>query len=143
MSISSSSSLMQEDRFATYHAKFFSNAIREDGLLSISVGGIIYVTGGAGTIQEIFQAACHNTYCKPHETRPLVLIGKDFWNKNQVWPTLTINAKGTEFSKYLLLTDSYNKALRHLIHHANCKCFHRSFLEKPFTRKHNEQEHNT
>jgi len=51
--------------FATWHAKFFSNAIREDGLLAISTGGIIYTRGGAGTRQEIFQVK------SPFPHRPL------------------------------------------------------------------------
>eukprot|EP01125_Pyxidicula_operculata_P005781 TRINITY_DN2017_c2_g1_i4.p2 TRINITY_DN2017_c2_g1~~TRINITY_DN2017_c2_g1_i4.p2 ORF type:complete len:359 (-),score=82.08 TRINITY_DN2017_c2_g1_i4:92-1168(-) len=60
------------NKFASYHAKFFQNSIREDGLLSICTGGIVYVRGGAGTRQELFQAACHNTYCKPQDTKPTV-----------------------------------------------------------------------
>jgi len=39
--------------FATWHAKFFQNALREDGLLAICTGGIIYVKGGPGTIHDV------------------------------------------------------------------------------------------
>ena len=48
--------------FATCIAKYFSNPLREDGLLSIAVDGVIYAPGRAGTVQEIFQDAAQNVY---------------------------------------------------------------------------------
>lgn len=48
--------------FATSIAKYFSNPLREDGLLSIAVDGVIYAPGRAGTVQEIFQDAAQNVY---------------------------------------------------------------------------------
>merc|ERR1711991_711933 len=72
------------NKFATYHAKFFSNAVREDDIIQIANGGIffflgpfisttnlifnfigiLYTPGSAGTRQEIFQDACKNHYAK-------------------------------------------------------------------------------
>ena len=43
--------------FATNIAKYFSNSIREDMLLTISLFGLVYAPGSAGTTQEIFQEA--------------------------------------------------------------------------------------
>jgi predicted Rossmann-fold nucleotide-binding protein len=48
--------------FATCIAKYFSNPLREDGLLSIAVDGVIYAPGRAGTVQEVFQDAAQNVY---------------------------------------------------------------------------------
>lgn len=48
--------------FATCIAKYFSNPLREDGLLSIAVDGVVYAPGWAGTVQEIFQDATQNVY---------------------------------------------------------------------------------
>ncbi len=48
--------------FATSIAKYFSNPLREDGLLSIAVDGVVYAPGRAGTVQEIFQDAAQNVY---------------------------------------------------------------------------------
>lgn len=48
--------------FATQVAKYFSNPLREDGLLSIAMDGIVYAPGRAGTVQEIFQDAVQNVY---------------------------------------------------------------------------------
>jgi predicted Rossmann-fold nucleotide-binding protein len=48
--------------FATHLAKYFSNPLREDGLLSIAVDGVVYAPGRAGTVQEVFQDAAQNVY---------------------------------------------------------------------------------
>jgi len=110
------------NRFAGLHAKFFQNSIREDGLLQICEGGIIYVRGGAGTRQEIFQAACHNTYpSKPSATRPMVFLGKSYWEENGIWELLGKFAKPEPFSEYLLLSDSSEEIVHHLLNHAKAK----------------------
>ena len=46
--------------FATDIAKYFDNSVREDGIVTIAKGGIIYTPGSAGTMQEIFQDAGQN-----------------------------------------------------------------------------------
>jgi predicted Rossmann-fold nucleotide-binding protein len=48
--------------FASHLAKYFSNSLREDGLLAIASDGVIYAQGFAGTIQEVFQDAAQNVY---------------------------------------------------------------------------------
>jgi predicted Rossmann-fold nucleotide-binding protein len=47
-------------QFASHIAKYFSNSIREDGMLAVASGGIVFAPGGAGTMQEIFQDAAQN-----------------------------------------------------------------------------------
>jgi predicted Rossmann-fold nucleotide-binding protein len=49
-------------QFASHIAKYFANSIREDGLLAIAAYGVIFGPGAAGTSQEIFQDAVHNSY---------------------------------------------------------------------------------
>jgi predicted Rossmann-fold nucleotide-binding protein len=49
-------------QFAAHIAKYFSNSIREDGLLAVATAGIVFAPGGAGTMQEIFQDAAQNAY---------------------------------------------------------------------------------
>ncbi len=73
--------------FAGTIAKYFQNSIREDGLLAIATSGIIYMQGGAGTLQEVFQDAAQNYYKtfptgpgKIGEFSPMVFFG-DFWTK--------------------------------------------------------------
>ena len=43
--------------FADHIAKYFANALREDGLLARSTAGVIFLPGAAGTVQEIFDNA--------------------------------------------------------------------------------------
>lgn len=60
--------------FATHIAKYFSNSIREDGLLAIATSGIVFVPGGPGTIQEVFQDAAQNAYQTYGEPSPMVFL---------------------------------------------------------------------
>ena len=48
--------------FCEVHAKYFANSVREDGLLTVATGGIIYTPGSAGTVQEVFQDYTQNHY---------------------------------------------------------------------------------
>ncbi len=66
--------------FATQHAKYFANCIREDGLVSLATHGIVYAPGSAGTVQEIFQDACQNHYGTVHGmVSPMALFGVQYW----------------------------------------------------------------
>jgi predicted Rossmann-fold nucleotide-binding protein len=47
-------------QFASQIAKYFSNSIREAGMLAVATAGIVFAPGGAGTMQEIFQDAAQN-----------------------------------------------------------------------------------
>ena len=51
--------------FAGAIAKFFSNALREDGLLARCTDGVVYLPGAAGTVQEVFQAVTGHYYALP------------------------------------------------------------------------------
>ncbi|BAU86393.1 rossmann fold nucleotide-binding protein [Streptomyces laurentii] len=46
--------------FASQVAKYFANAIREDGLPARSTAGVVFLPGAAGTVQEIFDDATPN-----------------------------------------------------------------------------------
>ncbi len=60
--------------FATQIAKYFSNSEREDGLLAIALGGIVFVRGGPGTLQEVFQDAAQNAYRTFGPPSPMVFL---------------------------------------------------------------------
>jgi predicted Rossmann-fold nucleotide-binding protein len=63
-------------QFASHIAKYFANSIREDGLLTIAVSGIVYAPGRAGTTQELFQDAAQNAYGIRGRS-PMVLLGRE------------------------------------------------------------------
>ena len=66
-------------QFASHIAKYFANSIREDGLLSIAVSGIVYLPGRAGTTQELFQDAAQNAYGIRGRS-PMVLLGREVYD---------------------------------------------------------------
>jgi hypothetical protein len=67
--------------FADVVAKYFSNSLREDGLLAICVGGIVYARGGMGTTQEVFQDGAQNHYDLFDWISPMVFLGRSFWSR--------------------------------------------------------------
>jgi predicted Rossmann-fold nucleotide-binding protein len=102
--------------FATHIAKYFANSVREDGLLTIAQGGIIYSPGSAGTIQEVFQDACQNHYNTVGVVSPMIFLGQEFWTRTRpVFPLLEHLAKGQEYARYLLLTDSKERIVQALL----------------------------
>ena len=74
--------------FATHIAKYFDNSVREDGVVTIAKGGIIYTPGSAGTMQEIFQDAGQNHYESEGYASPMIFLGKDYYTN--VMPAYTI-----------------------------------------------------
>lgn len=90
--------------FATHIAKYFENAIREDEILTIAKGGIIYTPGSAGTMQEIFQDAVQNHYLSFGYASPMIFLGKDYWTKEMPVYTLLEDLMKVGKYKNLLLT---------------------------------------
>ncbi len=93
--------------FATHIAKFFENSIREDSILTMAFGGIIYTPGSAGTMQEIFQDAVQNHYLSFGFSSPMIFWGKKFWTEEMpVYPLLQSLLQAGKYKNLLLsLTD--------------------------------------
>lgn len=111
--------------FATHIAKYFDNSVREEGLLAIADGGVIFAPGNAGTVQEIFQDACQNYYQTYGPSAPMVLFHSHYWNppemtqgnddrRKQVYPLLKKLASEKGFEKQLLLTDSLAEIVKQI-----------------------------
>ncbi|HKX66943.1 MAG TPA: Rossmann fold nucleotide-binding protein [Intrasporangium sp.] len=94
-------------------AKYFSNAIREDGILARSNAGVVVLSGAAGTVQEIFQAVTPLYYAHEDEPLPpLVLVGRTHWTETvPVWPALRKLAAGRRMAGALHLVDALDDAL--------------------------------
>lgn len=90
--------------FATHIAKFFENSIREDSILTLAFGGIIYTPGSAGTMQEVFQDAVQNHYLSFGLSSPMIFFGKDFWTHEMPVYTMLKDMMETGRYKNLLLT---------------------------------------
>ena len=89
--------------FATHIAKYFDNSIREDGILTIAKGGIVYTPGSAGTLQEIFQDAVQNHYLSFGYASPMAFLGTKFWTEEMpIYPLLQQLAKAGKYKNLLL-----------------------------------------
>lgn len=93
--------------FATHIAKYFENSLREDGLLTIAKGGVIYTPGSAGTMQEIFQDAVQNHYLTFGYASPMVFLDIDYWTKQMPAYTLLeqLQSRGKYKNLILSITD--------------------------------------
>jgi len=67
--------------FSTHVAKYFTNSIREDGLLALARAGVVYAAGGAGTAQEIFTDAAQNTNTLYEVRSPMVFFERAFYEE--------------------------------------------------------------
>lgn len=116
--------------FATHIAKYFENSVREEGMLAIAQGGVIFSEGNAGTVQEIFQDACQNYYRTLNRVKsPMILLGKDYWNpramsmtdskdkRKQVYSLLQKLGYEKGFLDYILLTDSIDEVVSFIAAH--------------------------
>ena len=98
--------------FATHIAKYFANSIREAILLELCTGGIVFLPGSGGTVQEIFQDACENYYGGPETITPMVLVGQEHWlRRYPAWPLLQSLAAGRGMENRIFLVDTVEEAL--------------------------------
>jgi predicted Rossmann-fold nucleotide-binding protein len=92
--------------FSSAVAKYFRNAIREDVLLEVCRRGIVFLPGAAGTVQEIFQAACTNFYARERDVAPMLFVGPDYWTRTlPAWPLVSALAVGRPLAAGAHLVD--------------------------------------
>ena len=100
--------------FAGQIGKYFSNAVREDSILRLSRGGIVFAPGWAGTVQEIFQAATKTFYQTDGPSGAFVFLGVDHWRELPVEallrPLLAKSPHGDQ-SHLVVVTDSLDEAM--------------------------------
>ncbi|GGK35527.1 hypothetical protein GCM10010124_30270 [Pilimelia terevasa] len=101
--------------FAGRIAKYFSNAIREDTILRLARGGIVFAPGRAGTVQEVFQAATKTFYGTDGVSGAYVFLDRHFWTHTLpvealLRPLLGLSPDG-DLSTALHLTDDVREAV--------------------------------
>ncbi|SEE72346.1 Predicted Rossmann fold nucleotide-binding protein [Arthrobacter alpinus] len=97
---------------ATKIAKYFTNALRESVLLDRSRGGIVFLPGAAGTVQEIFQDACENYYAAEGAVVPMVLVGRHFWEEQvPALPLLRTLSVGRSMAPHVHVVDTVAEAV--------------------------------
>ncbi len=107
--------------FATHIAKFFDNSIREDSILTIAKGGIIYAPGSAGTMQEIFQEAVQNHYLSFGYASPMIFMNSRYWTEEMpVYPLMQHLMKEGKYKNLLItLSDSIDEMVNTLLDFRN------------------------
>jgi predicted Rossmann-fold nucleotide-binding protein len=73
-------------QFASHIAKYFQNSVREDGLLAVATDGVVYMHGGFGVLQEIFQSAEQNENGQYGEPVPMIFYGDQYDDANPASP---------------------------------------------------------
>jgi predicted Rossmann-fold nucleotide-binding protein len=100
--------------FAGQIGKYFSNAVREDSILRLSRGGIVFAAGWAGTVQEVFQAATKTFYRTDGPSGAFVFLGVEHWAALPVEallrPLLARSPHGDQ-SDLIVVTDSLDEAM--------------------------------
>jgi predicted Rossmann-fold nucleotide-binding protein len=102
--------------FAGRVAKYFSNAIREDMILRLARGGIVFAAGRAGTVQEVFQAATKTFYGTDGTSGAYVFLDRAFWTETLpieklLRPLMALSPFG-DLSSTIHVTDDVAEAVR-------------------------------
>ncbi|ADU05724.1 hypothetical protein ML5_0171 [Micromonospora sp. L5] len=105
--------------FAGRIAKYFSNAIREDTILRLARGGIVFAPGKAGTVQEVFQAATKTFYGTDGASGAYVFLDRTYWTtelpvESLLRPLFAASPFG-DLSHTIHLTDDVRDAVRVLV----------------------------
>jgi predicted Rossmann-fold nucleotide-binding protein len=100
--------------FAGQIGKYFSNAVREDSILRLARGGIVFAPGWAGTVQEVFQAATKTFYQTDGPSGAFVFLDRAHWRDLPVEallrPLLAKSPHGDQ-SHLVVVTDSLDEAM--------------------------------
>jgi predicted Rossmann-fold nucleotide-binding protein len=98
-------------QFASHIAKYFSNSIREDGMLAVATAGIVFAPGGAGTMQEIFQDAAQNAYRTFGRSPMAFLDTQHYCVQTGLYPALELQATRLGFTDLLSVSDEPEQIL--------------------------------
>jgi predicted Rossmann-fold nucleotide-binding protein len=98
-------------QFASHIAKYFSNSIREDGMLAVATAGIVFAPGGAGTMQEIFQDAAQNAYRTFGRSPMAFLDTLHYCEETGLFPALERQAARLGFADLLSVGDEPEQIL--------------------------------
>jgi hypothetical protein len=95
--------------FASHIAKYFRNSVREDTLLAVSQGGIVFLPGAAGTRPGDLQDATDNFHTD--DPAPMVLVGPDYRrDRLPAWSLLAALAEERAMAARVMLAGSVDEA---------------------------------
>lgn len=89
--------------FCSHIAKYFSNSMREEGLIALGDHGLVVTSETPGTVREVFQAAEQNSYWVGDRRSPIVFLGP------QRSPTLELLTQYARRDGYADLVSSFDE----------------------------------
>jgi predicted Rossmann-fold nucleotide-binding protein len=101
--------------FSAQIGKLFSNAVREETILRLARGGVVFAEGRAGTVQEIFQATTMTYYGTVPSSGPFIFLGSTFWTdqlpvRPLLQPLLAGSTQGDQTGLIHILDDIHEAA---------------------------------
>lgn len=106
--------------FAAQVAKMFSNAVREEMILKLSRGGLVFAPGRAGTVQEIFQATTMTFYGTVEHSGPFIFLGTQYWTRKlpirSLLGKLLAGSPVGNLKRLIHITDDLHEAAALLLH---------------------------
>lgn len=117
------------NQFATDIAKYFANSIREEGLLTIALYGVVFAPGSAGTRQEIFMDAAQNYYGtldgKYDWYSPMAFLGtRAYLIETQIFQIVSQTANAN-YKDLLTISDSVAELHAFITSHPPIKTLHK------------------
>jgi predicted Rossmann-fold nucleotide-binding protein len=105
--------------WSTHVAKYFSNSLREDGLLAIATAGVVFAPGSAGTMQEVFMDLAQNHYATFRYRSPMVFLGRERWSSLFSLVHEFVDSRGASelYGDMIGLVDDSGEALSFLEEH--------------------------
>jgi len=103
--------------FASHIGKYFANSVREEGLLAVAKGGVIFAPGSAGTMQEIFQEIAQNHYESYGPASQMIFLGKEYWTTDRpIYPAIkSMSDVGTLNNLDIGIYDTNKEIINHVI----------------------------
>ncbi len=106
------------NQFSVHVAKYFSNSLREDGLLAIATHGVVFAPGSAGTTQEVFMDAAQNHYKTYEVISPMVFLGEEhFGEKTSIYECLLKQAGSKTYAESISLCETVEEAVAFIQSH--------------------------
>lgn len=91
--------------FARHIAKYFSNSLREDGLLGLALHGVVFAPGGAGTMEEVFLDASQNHYATLGYRSPMAFLGTERYRHPEASVFDLLLREGADYREFLTISD--------------------------------------
>jgi hypothetical protein len=104
-------------QFSSAIGKYFSNSIREDGLLAIAAWGVIFAPGSSSTLQEVFQDVAHNSYWTFGSRGPMVFYSSSYTDKPSIFDVVKARADKDGYGDMVGVCSTVDEVVQFILTH--------------------------